>query len=418
MRQYLILLCIGLLLLPAGAHARRLYSSGAEMQSATNGIEWLTSNGTMSISTTTKRSGVAATRHNPTTSTGYVRHTMLSTAADVCYGRFYIYIASYPDSDATILGFHDTAAATFTGTVEMTSTGILQVISGLDGSQRGSDSSALSLNTWYRVELAVDSSSAGSWNWQLRIDGTEIVNDSQASGGTADCDEVAYGASPYNAGTGAVGGPNETMDIYFDDIAVNEDINPPQITFPGAGSILHMQPDAAGDVAATAGLFSAIDEVTPNDATDYIEVDAIQAANYNFESWTEAGGSVYDTINYVTVGTRQHPETAAAFGWGVQLKSQSSGTATSGVTQSHNDTTWKTNGDSNANQNYHLDVVTDPQGGGGAWTPTLLDSAIAGVNVTDATPNGFFSTIWLLVEFIPGEAPAAGTAPPQDLIIF
>jgi len=106
----------------------------------------------------------------------------------------------------------------------------------------------------------------------------------------------------------------------------------------------------------------------------------------------------------VQVGTRQRCETAAGADWTVHIKSQSGGTATTSGTISQNDTTWRTNGDA-APRNYPVTAYVDPQGGG-AWTPTLLDSAIAGVTALGANPDLHFTNIWILVE---GTAAAAGS---------
>jgi len=364
----------------------RIWSSGFELQSVTSGVEWDTTTGSPAIDTTIKRSGTASLLINAASES--LAHRFRADAATKYFIRFYLYITSLPAFTVTICDSGDGFYMPID--MRLTSGGVLQMFDDED-IQIGSDSPALSISTWYRIEISYDDSNVNNLV-TARIDGVDFVTDE-------------IGPDVANGGVARFGTLNAVAaTFYIDDIAINDTSGSYQNSWPGAGSIVHMHPNAAGDAAATAGIFADIDEVTPDDATSYIEVDTAIPANYNFESSADRGIGALDTITLVQAGTRQRPETAASAAWTPQIKSQSGGTTESGTSTTHNDTTWKTNGDV-LPRVYKLTSYVDPQAGG-AWTPALLDTMIVGVNVTDATPDLWFSTIWVLVEHVPAAPPA------------
>jgi hypothetical protein len=390
----------------------RLWSCGFELQSVTAGVEMGTVGGTLAIDTTTKRSGLASLRFNPVAGNSSETTVTIGTTVDTVWIRFYINIATLPDVQTEIF-YTDDAGGGSTCSILVNTNGTLELW-GLTNDlsqfqQKGSDSSALNTDTWYMVEIAVDTST-NTWQYEAKLNGTSFASGTTSAGFTGDTDRFSLGttgmSNPATFTTTTV-----TTNIYFDDVAVNDDSGTVQNSYPGAGSIVHLHPNAAGDAAATAGDYTAIDEVTPNDATDYIQIDDNGAANYNFEAYTVPGIGASDTITLVQIGLRHRPETAAASAYTPQIKSQASGTTVGGTSTTHNDTTWKTNGDA-LPIIYKLTSYVDPQGGG-AWTPALLSSMIAGVNVTDAAPDFYISTLWALVEYVP--AVVGGTAV-KDLI--
>ncbi|MEK7569365.1 MAG: DUF2341 domain-containing protein [Patescibacteria group bacterium] len=399
--HFLTIVFFTLLISPSQTFAARLWSSGFELGTTTNDVEYNEWIAPGAIDTTTVRTGTYSLKIALTGSSsrrgGYVIPNEYGT---VQFYRAYVRFETFPTAANSFMvtGNADATRQIF---VKVDNAGQLSLVDE-DGSI--GTGSTLSLNTWYRLELEIDTSGAGATDTvNLYLDGTLNIGSS-----TRDISKVQD--QFYFVGNG--GAEAHTTGVwYFDDIAANSNSGSVQNGLPGAGGILHMQPDSAGDAAATAGLFSAIDEVTPNDVTDYIEVDTNtggQQANYNFESWASAGGASNDSITLVQVGTRQTMETAVAGAWTPQIKSQSSGTTTSGTSTSQNDTTWQTNFDSTFKRNYQLTSYTDPQAGG-AWTPALLDTMIAGVNVTDGNPDNWFSTIWGLVEYAPTTTLGDGT---------
>ena len=415
MKYFIAILLSINLFIPQTASAVRLWSSGLELQSATSAVEFDGQSGTgISINTTTYRSGAAALRvvRSGTAGTSYVFQQYGGSAGvDNNFVRIYVYIVTAPSANTTILELNNYNDQGTNASIYLKTDRTLQLTyyAGSGGAHQqniGSVSSALALNTWYRIEVNYNGTNTASVNIEALLNGTSFASQ---TGITDAIDAGIVGRIYWGIDAGAWGGAEvATADLYFDDFAINDGTGTAQNSYAGAGSVVHMHPDSAGDAAATLGLFSAVDEVTPNDATDYVEQDTIAAFNYNFEASSVRGIGASDTITLVQIGTRQHPETAAAAAWTPQIKSQSGGTTTSGTSTTHNDTTWRTNGDVEP-RNYALTSYTDPQAGG-AWTPALLNTMIAGVNVTDATPNMFFSTIWALIEYIPSII--TYTAPP------
>src|SRR3990167_3366919 len=131
----------------------RVMSMGFELQSATAGIEVLTVTGTPTIDTTTKRSVAASMRFNAAGSEVSAKLTDYSGGIDGHY-RCYLRFASFPASLTKVIqiqdlgGDHTSIRINSDGTLE------LWIDSGTPA-QSGVDSSALSLDTWYRIELRV-----------------------------------------------------------------------------------------------------------------------------------------------------------------------------------------------------------------------------------------------------------------------
>src|SRR3990167_1415183 len=74
----------------------RIWSTGFELQSVTSEVEWDTTTGSPTINTTTKRSGAAALRCNPTATTAYIKHSVRSDSTVKIFARFYLRIAAAP----------------------------------------------------------------------------------------------------------------------------------------------------------------------------------------------------------------------------------------------------------------------------------------------------------------------------------
>ncbi|HEY4490323.1 MAG TPA: hypothetical protein VJC12_03685 [Candidatus Paceibacterota bacterium] len=407
MKKFIAILFIILLVnlsAPKLVEAARIWSSGFELGSTAEDVEYNQWIAAGAIETTTKRTGVNSLKVALTGSNsrrgGYIIPFIGSAHS---FFRAYVYFETLPPAvNSFMLSGNDDASINIRAKID--NAGQLSLVDE-DGSI--GTGSTLSTGVWYRIELESDTTvAAGSHVVNLYVDGVLDIGSSTRSISKAQDQFYFVGNGNTEAHTSGI--------WYFDDLAINNTSGSSQTSLPGAGGIIHMQPDSAGDADETLGSFADIDEVTPNDATDYIEVDTNIPANYNFESWSSAGGASNDTITLVHVGTRQHPETAASGAWTPQIKSQSGGTTASGSSTTHDDTTWQTNQDSAFNRSYRLTSYTDPQAGG-AWTPALLDTMIAGVNVTDADPDMFFSTIWALVEYTEAVAtPPSSISPPPS----
>lgn len=383
----------------------RLWTCGFELQSTAANVEFTSTTGAPAISTTVHREGLASLRCNPSSATAFIEH-QVDTASSVkqTFHRIYMRVDSLPTATTTILAIGQSGF--FPVHLRLTTTGTLQLRDSLAGVDVGTPSGALQLNSWYRIEIdAQDSGSpAATRNVVAYLNGTPF------SGTTAIAGTSGYSRLRVGVQTAC------TTDLYFDDIAVNDTSGTAQTGLPGAGSVVHLYPSAAGDsngfataVGGTAGAannFTRVDETTPDDATTYNETTATGTTtidDFNLPSTASAGIGASDTISLVAVGARIGSNAVTAASLVYRVKSQSSGTVAESASVSVAVSGWASHR-SAAPFVHQLVSYTDPQTGT-AWTPSRIDSAQIGyrANVSQTTVRRV-STLWLLVEFVPGTA--------------
>lgn len=368
----------------------RLWSNGFELQSTTSGMEWDTTTGSPSISTTNVHSGGAASlRCNPTAATAFIYHAFRVDAQTKTFIRFYLRVDTRPASDTVILKLEDSTPASVMS-LRLSSAGTLKVWADPSNVQVGSSSSALAIGQWYRIEFAYDDADANNLV-SARIDGVDFVTNA-----TGD-DIAGWG----RIGLGIVS--SATADIYIDDVAINDTSGSDQNSYPGAGSIIHLHPNAAGDnsggtVTGAATRQAALDEITPNDSTDYVTLTSTgDIIDVGVEDLTNAA-----SVTLVQVGHRASMASAAAGSVALRIKSASGGTVTSSSQVVRNTTAWSTHDDTVNLHQYKLTAYTDPTTGT-AWTVTGTNSIAnmqIGLSSTDVTPNPSVTALWALVEYI------------------
>jgi len=408
---FFLTIIITCLILPQNSYAARLWSSGFELQSATTGVEWSgTTVGSPAIDTTTKRSGAASMRCNPSpAATAYVVNKYIgnNALADI-FVRFYLNISTAPSAITQIAFLNDSAQGGSTLSIKLNTNRTLELWNeGGTPAQVDVDSSALSLATWYRIELAYDWTGADQNTVTAYIDNVQFATGTNL-GGTSD-----------NPNTLQLGVRTAvTADLYFDDVAVNDASGTStQTGLPGTGSIVHLWPDSDGDYYTMGSStpdsqpsWSVVDEnPTPNDATDYWGLLANNdILDVNTQSSASAGINSYDNITLVQVGVRHALAVAGSSAVNLRVESQTTGTVASGSSFAPA-ATWQTNGvGSNIPTGYKLTSYTDPQDihGVDPWTPALLDTMQIGAKATDANPDVWISTLWALVEYVPGTPPS------------
>lgn len=277
----------------------RIWSCGFELQSATSGMEWDTTTGSPTINTTTKRSGAASLRCNPTAATAFIQQAIL--AADTTTAHYIlranIYIASAPSARTTLIGWSD---STYTVGIALNTN--LTLVQSDGTAVSATTSSALSLNTWYRLELDYNDSTNVMVTY---LDGVQF----DSTTGTYD---VGGGHLAYFGVITAA-----TTDIYFDDLAVNDTTGTAQTGLPGAGQIVHLKPNAVGDnfgfataTGGTAGAvnnFTRVSETTPDDTTTYNNTTATGTTttdDFNVTDTATAGMPYGSMVTLVQVGQR------------------------------------------------------------------------------------------------------------------
>jgi hypothetical protein len=402
---------LGSLLMPSQAQAARLYTSGFEQQTNTAGEEFSSNGiGTGGVQTTTKRTGAAAMRINPTGANSWMGQVFKSGVNQTeSFCRIYFNYATRPSSGTPeVMGFWNSGAVTRQGYVRYDSTNNTLELRDATGTQVGSDSATISASTWYRLELRLIGGSGADSTLEAKLDGTTIATQTLGPGGSFD---ACYLGAASETGT---------YDMYIDDWAINDTSGSAQTGYPGNGSIVMVVPTAQGDgepsgcnntsPCGDSNTWNRIDEVNPNDATDFIDIDTAIDADWNVTDSSTAGIDSYDTITLVQVNARTREEAAAATQFHMRIKSASGGSTSSTSNVDLGNTTWRTSASGgNNNMLNRLVSYTDPTTGV-AWTPTgtnSVDNMQLSVGIGDSDDVDV-STVWANVEYVDGSPPASG----------
>lgn len=389
----------------------RLFSSGFELNSATSLVEWQTT-GSPTISTSNVRTGTYAGAITSATDSIFKGFIFQYAAADTngpVWLRFYLYISSAPNLETTIAGIQrNTGFENLT--VTLTTTRTLKLFTQDGATQIGSASSALNTSQWYRIEMKMDNSPAtGSKVGELKIDGTV-----SATSSTLTSTNMTGGTDTINLGANLEGESCTTLNIQFDDVAFNDGTGSFQTTYPGAGSLEYLFPNAAGDnnafsvqVGGTAGSannFTRVDEIPPDDATSYNgDVLSGDIDDFNITNTSSAIDSGA-TINVVHVGVRYRAVVAAAeAAFKARIKKAAAGTVTSSAAITPNTTTWNTNANA-VPRLYPLTLYQDPDSSN--WTKSTLDTTQIGYTISTTNTNAAdITAVWAVVDYTPGTAP-------------
>lgn len=378
----------------------RLWSSGGELNTLTQGVEVTSIANTPVMEATIIRSGTYSFEASGEGIDSIVYQPVSGdTDTTKFYMRVYMRIAALPDATVAILRVLD-AGANLSGDIRLTTGGALQLFQ-RGNTQVGSDSAALSEDVWYRIEMVIEPTAAGTGELRGRIDGVEFAGSASAS--TDSMHTVRWGKAS-----------TATAELYFDDIAINDDTGSFQNSWPGEGEIIHLRPNDDGDNNGwNNGLnpkdYTQTDEVTPDDATSYIsEISDGVTSSFNIDA-TPAALEETDTINCVQVGVVY----ASVVGGGssptfvVQIKSDTGATIEQGTEITPTLTNYRTNATASP-RNYSLTLYDLPGASTTAWTKATLDTAQIGVDTTAAgAKEARVSTLWLLVDHKPTEAVAS-----------
>lgn len=376
----------------------RLWHTGFEANSTTAWVEFSGGvTGTASIVTTNPNKingggGAYSLRTNNSSQTGYITHAYkTSPNSNAAYVRFYIYIATAPSAATRLLSF-GTAG---TGSGIRLNTDRTLTLMKEDNTTLGSNSAAIPLNEWHMIEMQTASSATIIG----RLDGVQFASGTNSAIGSW---------STVNVGNQT----SNTTDLYFDDIALDD------AAFPGAGTIVHLLPTAAGDNntllksgggAGDTSNWSAASERTPDDATSYNKIVATADNGkwdaYKVTSPSVAGINPGSTINVVSWRGRWYmgnSNTWSAFVARIRL----SGTNTdSSSQQADTASAWRTftqSSSSTTTANGCEIIMTTTAPGGGAWNVGQLDSVQVGIVLNENTFNSDnrVSSMYLMVDFV------------------
>jgi hypothetical protein len=357
------------------------------------------------ITTSVKRSGLSSCRTAATDQFKGFWHkfTPASNTTGTWYLRFYVYIASYPTTETDIANFSNETGESPRQSLILTPSGVLKLRAYYGGAVIGTSPVSIPLNEWHMVEwmYSVTTGSTPPANAEVRLDGVRVIQGLAAT---------ASNPGGFNIGLGYMMDAYPAT-LYFDDIALNDNIGKFQNSWPGSGSIVHLQPNAPGDYSDCNGFnYSHIDEVTPNDDTDVCNLSTGgDIVDVNVESPVSAGLDPSARITLVQVGDRHRLTGSVSTNYNLRIKSRAGGDFKDGYTVLENDTVWNTNGDVGPTNdwfstpsNYSLTSYHDPETGC-PWTMfgtnSLENMQIGALHQVGSNQDVLISTLWALVEY-------------------
>lgn len=396
----------------------RLFTSGFEVANNTAGHEW-TNAGVSSAarSTTSPRTGLACGLVSGLvsgTQAGWGVSFITTADGGPYYLRFYLAVDTVPSADncvaALVTGANVTSTSVNDAQIRLTSSRTLRLFAA--NSAVGSASSALTAGSYHLVELEVDNTpAAGSKIVRAYLDGTLFAGTTTSSDVGGNISGVALG--------GNLDAEAQTTGAWrFDDVAVNDSSGSQQNGLAGAGKVIILRPNAAGDsnqwadtsnAAGSTSNYTLVDETSPNDATDLVQSATLNNTDlYNMEA---SGIGASDTVNAVSVYLRRRNNVAdAATAVAVVVRKTSGGTDGVSTAVVPNTTTWRTGGTTSSTvlTPSHI-AYLDPDGA--AWTQSTLDTMQVGCRITTGGSNRVqVSTIWAYVDYTPSTSVTGSAA--------
>jgi hypothetical protein len=390
----------------------RLWSTGFELNSVSNDVENHRHSGSPVVQTSVVRSGTYAaqmTSLGSTTKKGISFRIVGGAAGGPFFARIYINITTLPTASNTVFTFNSGNNPTtgIVATISLESDGTLKLWNGNNttGSSVGSVSSALSLSTWYRVELQINAvPAAGSQVLRARLEGTEFAGSSTLT--------LVGTGQVFSVGANMNAEAQTTGNWYFDDIAINDSTGSFQTTYPGDGKVIILRPNASGDAntfatqtggtAGAANNFTRVNEVTPDDATTFNGSNTLNEED--MMNVADSGIGASDTVNVVEVWGRFRNNTAdATTALRFQIKKTSGGTTSQSSSIIPNTTTWSTNATTDP-RFPPLRTYQDPDASN--WTQSTLDTMQVGYKVQVGGTNRIDVTnTFAYVDYTPNAAP-------------
>lgn len=350
--------------------------SGAELGTTD---EFFLTSGTVSVSGSNVNTGSFSLRSNPSNGVGYVN---LNNSAMSTRFTAYLYIDSSPDQETVILGYNQAGYAN----IRLTSDRYLKAYNG--DTLKGSGSTQLNEDTYYRISGSIDGDSAND-PFKVYIDGVEEISD--------DMDGVVNGwggASSFRVGASTL---NTTADLYFDDI-VCDDIS----STDDLGNIVvavAANPNADGDAndfdSNTGGEtyhFEYYDNPPGEDPdSDYVyhQAKTVVQDIANLDSCSDIGLGGTDVIKAVKTCARwKLAKTGSGTPAYIYVKDNGSGY----TTQLTDSAAFK--------WDFRLDAVMP--NGGGAWTQDRFNAFQAGLQSTgENNYDTYLACILVMVAYTP-----------------
>jgi len=237
--------------LPVAASPGLTFYSGFEHGDFT---EWDNLYGTVSVESTTVKTGNYALRVNPSGDDEFIRKPSAGSPSRL---TFHLYIATAPNKDCSLVGYFGDVS------VYLSIDRKLQL---RDGGLKDTGTTQLSLSTWYRISLSLD---AANNRAKVYLDGVEECSSDDITGNSIDnCLGSAVSA---------------TTDLYFDNYATDDIASTDDI---GDIRVVRSQPNAMGT-------YTGEWQQVPSSTNHYEKIDECPADDGDY-TWAEANGTQLD----------------------------------------------------------------------------------------------------------------------------
>jgi hypothetical protein len=377
----------------------RLATIGFELNSLTGGVEFeYVTVGCLSIQGTTVRSGSYALKALPSNNYGYVGiQTAVLVAGRTYKDRVYLRIKTSFSAASPIID-REAGGGAAAWRIVLNTNDTLQLTDGA-GTNIGSASPALPKDNFEnRIEISYAYIGGAC---SARLNGVEFASGTATPSIGAYYLWVGVGLDDVNVASG---------EIYFDDIAINNDQGTYQNSWPGSGKVIYRRPSGAGESAQwlragtdSGANWSQCNSRPPDDAAAYVRSTTLNALD--MYAITNFGLDGTETVNVVEVGVRFCRSASVSPGFKVRLVKTAGGTQALSAEITPDSDTWRTNANA-VPRTSPIIAYLDPDGQ--PWTPIgTLDSLQAGVvETTDTTRYAWVTEIWVTVDYTPVEATA------------
>lgn len=295
--------------------------------------------GSISVDTATARTGNASLKASTPAGTGQaaaviqLKSTEAVSGSGFIYTRVYFMVDSFPDSgfQRVLFSYGESAGPFGNCAVDVFNNGTNTVLQFRNASSNLiGTSTALSLNTWYRLEVALQPSTNGIVSYcEARLDGVSFGSTAGNTGTSLEVDQIILGNNNVNTSS-------TNCNYHFDDLAINSSTGATQNSWPGEGEILLLLPSSdhartgwTGGAGGTTNLFQGVDNTPPVGMAKASETNASQIKdgtssatdNYdaNLTDYTTGGVPTNATVTLVQAAISQGSESTAGTDAGALL---------------------------------------------------------------------------------------------------
>jgi hypothetical protein len=282
----------------------RLFTSGFEtgaIGNSTNNSEWSAISGTPtpSLVSSPVRSGGWALKINPSANFASVRKFFVpSVTTGTYFFRICLWVDALPSGQTEVANWAD-ASLTSQDRLFVNANGTLTLQATVQSGVPTVVSSALSIQTWYIVEVKMVVSTAGAGLLELRLNG--VVQGTTLTSITT----ITTNLTNWQLGITVSG----TATLYYDDIAINDNTGANQNSYPGDGHVTLAAPasdvsvawlkDGSSPLGTNFAGVSDYSNATPSSA--YNSISAAGEDRFGLSTLSAQIGSG-DTINVIDVG--------------------------------------------------------------------------------------------------------------------